>query len=163
MSKCVNCGNEILTGDIYWEMSLCNNCHNELYKKNSYVGLLNKEMDGLLDDYAKRRIADLEAKLAEKQKEIEEITKVVAYRDDMDRSTTINGVKFTNEQIITLQNIDYFVDKHNQDKISFAVEQLSEIREYVKECWSLDEIEGKVRLDIVKHIRMKIEQLKEMK
>lgn len=32
MSKCVKCGNEILTGDIHWEMGLCNNCYNELYK-----------------------------------------------------------------------------------------------------------------------------------
>lgn len=32
MSKCVNCGSEILTGDIHWEMGLCNNCYNELYK-----------------------------------------------------------------------------------------------------------------------------------
>ena len=32
MSKCVKCGNEILTGDVHWEMGLCNNCYNELYK-----------------------------------------------------------------------------------------------------------------------------------
>ena len=51
----------------------------------------------------------------------------------------------------------------DQDKISFAVEQLTEIREYVKECWGLDELEGKVRLDIAKKIRLKIEQLKEGK
>ena len=70
----------------------------------------------------------LKQQLAEKEKEIEKITKVVAYRDDMDRSTTINGVKFSDEQIITLQNIDYFADKHNQDKISFAVEQLEQLR-----------------------------------
>ena len=52
---------------------------------------------------------------------------------------------------------------HNQDKISFAVEQLIEIRDYVKECWGLDKLEGKVRLDIAKKIRLKIEQLKEGK
>ena len=78
----------------------------------------------LLEDYKK-----VEQQLAEKDKEIEKITRIVAYKDDMDRSTTINGVKFTNEQIITLQNIDYFADKHNQDKISFAVEQLEKVKE----------------------------------
>ena len=40
-----------------------------LYEKTNYVALLNKEMDSLVDDYAKRRISDLEAKLAESQKE----------------------------------------------------------------------------------------------
>ena len=77
-----------------------------------------------------KQIADLEAKLAEKDKEIEKITRIVAYKDDMDRSTTINGVKFTNEQIITLQNIDYFADKHNQDKISFAITELEKVKEF---------------------------------
>ena len=33
-------------------------------KEQEFVGLLNNEMDSLVDDYAKRRIADLEAKLA---------------------------------------------------------------------------------------------------
>ena len=51
----------------------------------------------------------------------------------MDRSTTINGVKFTNEQIITLQNIDYFADKHNQDKIKFTVEQLDLLKSQIIE------------------------------
>lgn len=41
-----------------------------------------------------------------------------------------------------------------------AVECLSEIIEYVASCNSLDMIDGKVRLDIVKRIRLKIEELK---
>lgn len=40
MSKCTKCGNEILTGDIHWEMGLCNNCYNELYKDHkTYISL----------------------------------------------------------------------------------------------------------------------------
>ena len=45
MSKCSKCGNELLTGDIHWELGWCNNCYNELYK-----------------------VSDLEARLAEAQK-----------------------------------------------------------------------------------------------
>ena len=43
-------------------------------KTTQFVGLLNKEMDSLVDDYAKRRIADLEAKLAESENKIYELT-----------------------------------------------------------------------------------------
>lgn len=32
MSKCILCGNELLTGDIHWEQGLCNYC----YKKTEY-------------------------------------------------------------------------------------------------------------------------------
>ena len=44
-------------------------------KQQEFVCLLNKEMDSLVDDYAKRRISDLEAKLAESKKENERIKK----------------------------------------------------------------------------------------
>lgn len=43
------------------------------YEKDNFVCLLNREMDSLLDDYAKRRIADLEAKLAELKTENERL------------------------------------------------------------------------------------------
>lgn len=40
MSKCIECGNELLTGDIHWEMGLCNNCYNKLYKDHkSHISL----------------------------------------------------------------------------------------------------------------------------
>ena len=58
-----------------------------------------------------------------------------------------------------LSRLNKIKKEHNKDKISFAVEQLTEIRDYVKECWSLDTTEGKVRLDIAKKIRLKIEEL----
>ena len=39
-----------------------------LYEKTNYVTLLNNEIDSLVDDYAKRKISNLEAKLAESEK-----------------------------------------------------------------------------------------------
>lgn len=39
-------------------------------KEKDFVDLLNNEMKELVDDFAKRKIADLEAKLAEKEKSI---------------------------------------------------------------------------------------------
>ena len=78
MSKCVKCGHEILTGDIHWEMGLCNNCYNELYKdRKTHISLdkmwLNiaqrfRDENEKLQD----KVADLEAKLAESEKQIKD-------------------------------------------------------------------------------------------
>lgn len=43
-----------------------------LYEKTNYVTLLNKEIDSLVDDYAKRKISNLEAKLAESEEQLKE-------------------------------------------------------------------------------------------
>ena len=74
MSKCVKCGHEILTGDIHWGMGLCNNCYNELYKDHKTHICLDKMWLKLAQDFRDENeklqdtVADLEAKLAEKEK-----------------------------------------------------------------------------------------------
>ena len=74
MSKCVKCGNEILTGDIHWEMGLCNNCYNELYKDHKTHISLDKMWLELAQSFRDEneklqdKVADLEAKLAECEK-----------------------------------------------------------------------------------------------
>ena len=124
---------------------------------------MNESFEKEKKDNAFKLIEELKQQLAEKDKEIEKITRIVAYRDDMDRSTTINGVKFTNEQIITLQNIDYFADKHNQDKISFAVEKLEKVKDHYRQFKNTNMGIIK-RADIVLFIDNQIEELKkEMK
>ncbi|MGN0961296.1 MAG: hypothetical protein ACI4PF_03765, partial [Christensenellales bacterium] len=50
MSKCVNCGDELLTGDIHWEKGLCNNCYNELPKGNVN---LNTNLENMFNAYSK--------------------------------------------------------------------------------------------------------------
>ena len=103
------------------------------------------------------QVEALEQQLAEKEEIIEWQNEIV------------EGVKQEEEllaQKLKSLGVDCIEDlgkEHHQDKISFAVEQLIEIRDYVKECWGLDKLEGKVRLDIAKKIRLKIEQLKEGK
>ena len=73
MSKCVKCGNEILTGDIHWEMGLCNNCYNELYKDHKTHISLDKMWLKLAQDFRDEneklqdKVANLEAKLAESE------------------------------------------------------------------------------------------------
>ena len=74
MSKCVKCGNEILTGDIHWEMGLCNNCYNELYKDHETHISLDKMWLKLAQDFRDEneklqdKVANLETKLAESEK-----------------------------------------------------------------------------------------------
>ena len=74
MSKCVKCGNEILTEDIHWEMGLCNNCYNELYKDHKTHISLDKMWLKLAQDFRDEneklqdKVADLETKLAESEK-----------------------------------------------------------------------------------------------
>ena len=65
-----------------------------------------------------QRIADLEAKLAEKDKEIAYLTKQVK--------------RFNNEAQKYFEDA-YCNDFHNQDKISFAVEVLKIAQDYVKQ------------------------------
>lgn len=78
MSKCVNCGSEILTGDIHWEMGLCNNCYNELYKDHKTHISLDKMWLELAQSFRDEneklqdKIYDLEAKLAESEKQIKD-------------------------------------------------------------------------------------------
>ena len=88
-------------------------------EKTNYVTLLHNEMDNLLNDYAKRRIADLEAKLAEKDKLLRE---------------KIGSLK-TTDFIKLCLDCGFMVDakdKDNQDKISFAVDILEELADCSK-------------------------------
>ena len=70
---------------------------------SDFVGLLNKEMDSLVDDYAKRRISDLEAKLAESEEELEQYK--YAYENSMVLDYTsrkwlaVGSVQQENEQL----------------------------------------------------------------
>ena len=65
-----------------------------------------------------QRIADLEAKLAEKDEEIAYLTKQVK--------------KFNNEAQKYFEDA-YCNDFHNQDKISFAIGQLKKVKEKIQE------------------------------
>lgn len=118
MSKCTKCGNEILTGDIHWEMGLCNNCYNELYKDyKTYISLDKMWLNiaqRFRDDNEKLqdKVADLEAKLAESGKEIALLNAMISTLPEHDKELEEN---------------------HNQDKISFCIEQLEKVRKFINE------------------------------
>ena len=135
------------------------------------------QIKGCLD-----REKQLKQQLAEKEKEIEEMQKNVVVLVKNKEIMNLESIRnFINEEIeiendLSALRLSEFLNTkiekaksseilqgHNQDKISFCIEQLTELRDYVKECWGLDELEGKVRLDIAKKIRLKIEELKKEK
>ena len=57
--------------------------------------------------------------LNKKEKEIERLTKSFANKNNEDLSTTINGVKFTTEQIIALQQVGYSAE-YDQNQTAIA-------------------------------------------
>jgi hypothetical protein len=122
--------------------------------KEQFLNQWNKEhkITTELTFYERNKILDLEAKLAEKD---ELIGTLKNKYECADRELYLT--KDTLKHHTNIYNL--LVESRHQDKISFAVEQLTEIRDYVKNCWSLDTTEGKVRLDISKKIRLKIEAL----
>ena len=119
-------------------------------KESDFVDLLNKEMYEL-------KIADLEAKLAEKEKEIE------SYKHF---KITIGTMENNQVDISSTTYTD-------QDKISFAVEQLEQLKKLCQEkfnWWENSEWEGDIYdksdvsnayFDIEANIEEKIKQLKE--
>ena len=75
-----------------------------------------------------RKIEELKQQLADKDKEIKKLTKSFAYKNNEDLTTTINGVKFTTEQIIALQQVGYSAE---YDKNQIAITELEKARKYV--------------------------------
>lgn len=77
MSKCAICGEELLTGDIHWEIGLCNTCYNKTYKseEQKYVDMLHKESSELLVN----SLAEKDKKITELQKQLEEKEKLLQY------------------------------------------------------------------------------------
>ena len=175
MSKCVKCGNEILTGDIHWEMGLCNNCYNELYKDHKTHISLDKMWLELAQDFRDEneklqgKVSDLEAKLAEKEKQIEELK----YKFDiraMDLRLINNERMELKQQLAEYEKLmkklnneaqRYFEDAYcndtiYQDKISFCIEQLEKVKEFLY----LSVVDNE---EIVQQINRQINQLKEGK
>ena len=128
MSKCVNCGHELLTGDIHWEMGLCNNCYNELYKDHKTYISLDKMWLKLAQDFRDEneklqdKIADLEAKLAEKDKKIETILK-------------------ENEELVIKHNVYNWGDKIQKDKVYFLTGEALELLINIQNQKSIEQLE----------------------
>lgn len=121
-----------------------------LYEKTNYVTLLNNEIDSLVDDYAKRKISNLEAKLAESEKENKTLKDI----------RTLERVVPRNAQLNKLSNRDCYL-KGFENAISETIRTFEET--YGKEKCKLIEERDKYLMDIVKAggYKYQIEELKQ--
>ena len=92
--------------------------------------------------FAKDKIADLEAKLAEEDEKIERYKHIVY-------------MNMLNQEMLELK-----VATQNQDKISFAVEKLSDVRSFISDATEIKEPDY---TKVCNYIDNQIKQLKEMK
>ena len=107
MSKCWYCNNELTTGDNPKHFGICNKCYDEMFKSS----------DTIIRSFT-NKISDLEAKLAEKDKELAYMTE--------------QAKKFNNEAQKYFEDA-YCNDFHKRDKISFAVDALKIAQDYVQQ------------------------------
>ena len=143
-----------------------------LYEKTNYVTLLNKEMDSLVDDYAKRRISDLEAKLAESKEQVEIVEKEQSellmtifnsHKENFELKQQLAEKKKEYKESVEkiLSSRDKFILEYNQDKISFCIEQLDKVKEFVKETSGIVGHEWRIdRFRVLEQIDNQIASLK---
>lgn len=108
-----------------------------------YIDLSSLEVEDDIE-CLKNKIKDLEEQLAEKEKEIESLKASSDKNIDylIEFASLINNEKDCNRMLKALDRVKkgkkYIVDKEYQDKISFAVEKLKEVRRLFEEKYSYD-------------------------
>ena len=98
------------------------------------------------------QIADLEAKLAEKEKEIKLNETFYEHELKVARDFAKQRDKYSLELVEKVR-------KNNQDKILFCIEQLEKVKEFNRKVWGTEYAEKEVN----EYIDNQIKQLKEMK
>ena len=147
MSKCWYCNNELTTGDNPKHFGICNKCYDEMFKSG----------DTIIRSFT-NKIADLEAKLAEKERQL-----------NLSEELLIKQEKEYDEQLEKQAKIHYrHLKEKDQDKILFALEQLEKVKEFFleehrDEEMDTDYIITKDAGEIADYILDRIKQLKEGK
>lgn len=137
-----------------------------------YDEVKNKGTCGLCKHLENEEIGELKQQLAEKEKEIEQVKNLKA--KDIGETLSVVVEKLTDviSQKLDTATILDILQKHTQDKISFAVEQLEKVKTLCKEnfyWWENSEWEGDIydKTDVSNayfHIEAIIEeQIKQLK
>ena len=109
-----------------------------------YIILDEKELDALI-----KTIAQLKQQLAEKDKEIKRLKEITIFKDSRNMTTKINGVDFSDEQIIILQNLDV-LKKYDQTQL--AIQELEKLKNKINNLFiyigELEDIIEKYGIDI---------------
>ena len=150
MSKCWYCNNELTNGDSPKHFGICNKCYDKMFKSG----------DTIIRSFT-NKISDLEAKLAESEKQRQHLkdwldNEILTSVDNESYYATINEyeeeVKKLKQQLeekdeeIERLNLEFETQEDwqekwqklydetcnlTQDKISFAVEQLEKVKNYM--------------------------------
>jgi ssDNA-binding Zn-finger/Zn-ribbon topoisomerase 1 len=154
---CPICGNVL--GMNYWDYQAendgdnkCPECEQELDYGEIYDFEDTCYFEQLLE-IKESKIADLEAKLAESEKENTKLKEVV---DCVDKLKQFNADM--NDYALVNRDVADEIYCEHQDKISFALEQLEKMKEYIK-----TNLMSFQKVPIIQEINNQIKQLKEMK
>ena len=141
MSKCWYCNNELTSGDSPKHFGICNKCYDEMFKSS----------DTIISSFT-NKISDLEAKLAESESQNkrlytekesaekilrmtsgEQTREILELKQQLaEKEEEIEELKLKLDiRAISLQNFNIERMQANQDKISFAVEQLEKVKNYM--------------------------------
>lgn len=113
----------------------------------------------------RQTINELKQQLEEKDKEIAHLKEITIFKDSRNMTTKINGVDFSDEQIITLQNLD-ILKKYDQTQL--AITELEKAKDLIKHFCDIhsDEYYGvksqvkDIEQDVCGKIDNKIKELK---
>ena len=100
-----------------------------------------------------QQINQLKQQLAEKDKEIERLKEITIFKDSRNMTTKINGVDFSDEQIIILQNLD-ILKKYDQSQL--AIQELEKVKDFAFENTML----GIETVAVINQIDQQIKELK---
>ena len=162
MSKCWYCNNELTTGDNPKHFGICNKCYDEMFKSSDTIihSFANKivELKQQLED-AEEHIDDLELQLREQYQIVDEKDQQLAKKEKM-LERIMSG------EYIPANIAEKSLELSNQDKISFAIEQLEKVKkffleEHRDEEMDTDYIITKDAGQIADYLLDQIKQLKE--
>ena len=121
MSKCWYCNNELTSGDSPKHFGICNKCYDEMFKSS----------DTIISSFT-NKISDLEAKLAESEKKYAELfcRNIELETLYSQKTARLNFYKDT-DLVEENKQLKQQLAEKDQDKISFAVEQLEKVKNYM--------------------------------
>lgn len=118
----------------------------QLAEKQNTIDEINKEFVQAVHDW--------KALCAEKDKEIERLKQITIFKDSRNMTTKINGVDFSEEQILTLQVLD-ILKSYNQKEL--AIQELEKVKNFI--C-DYSEITGQAWNHTLRFLNNKIKELK---
>lgn len=186
MSKCWYCNEEITTGNNPEHLGICDKCYNEMFEcGNEFIrNMVNKISDleaklaemtekynacqearKLEIEFNKQDKAELKQKLAEKEKEIEDM-KFMMRNTEQALNNVPNAMAGQRKRIDELTKE---LKQANQDKISFAVDNLTEVKKQLRQDVNITAPISELKklkdylIGVDEFIDNQIKQLKEMR